>query len=634
MCVDNEPKYEIQNASIHVVPGKTFFVQVAVVNYKREIVPSVISVDVESDSFVSNSSSIIGKFQITQHHCTSLKYTLFSYNPVEKITLSVVDYSAARALNIIAYLLPCPVGFTILQETSPRCDCIPQLHRLGITCQVDNEIFQFSSNVWIGTSGYISDKENSSLANDSVLYSSSCPFGYCIEGFKNISLDDLDAQCSSNRCGAICGQCLPGLTISLGRANNCIECSNAYTALLVFVFGAAGLGLIAFLRLFNITISQGSPNPFMFYANVIHVNDTFFFKDRRADPLTVFVSWMNLDFGIESCFYDGMDALQKAFFQFIFPLYLLIMIWIIIHVSRRSARLVRLMGGNSVSIISTLLHLSFFKLFRASVAILLYTKLHNENGEYFSVWRYDGNILYNNWSYVLLMLLSSGVLIFFIIPYLLIIIGTPIITTRGYRICCIRLWRLMPVFDAYLAPYKYKFTARSWNGITTALYSILLITSTEVDTAINLILIAISSLVLVALNGLIGGIYRNWAFSVLEAAVHLNLTCLALVSLFALLKGYAVNAIVSASIGLTLFAFCMIISYHCTIKILKGRLSKRFRFKSSNTERPIEQLETDQLSTSYTVVDLPTLAGPYSYNYYYEEVLSPAAKPCSPTCSR
>ena len=183
----------------------------------------------------------------------------------------------------------------------------------------------------------------------------------------------------------------------------------------------------------------------------------------------------------------------------------------------------------------------------------------------------------------------------------------------------------MPIFDAYLAPYKYKFTARSWNGITTVLYSILLITSTEVDTAINLLLIAISSLLLVALNGLFGGIYRNWAFSVLEAAVHLNLTCLALLWLFAILKGYTVNAIVSTSIGLSLFAFCVIIFCHCTIKIITGRNWSQFKSsKMSIIELPVEQDETE---VTVSVVDLPTLEGPYTYNYYYDEKPLPEPKP-------
>jgi hypothetical protein len=627
ICKNNKLKCDMQNISIAVAPGSIFGLQIATVNYKREIIPSVVSVKVENEDFLSNSSSITGEFQTTQYHCTNLNYTLFSYNPVEMVTMSIVDYSAAHPLNFLIILLPCPLGFTILQQTSPRCDCIPQLHQLGITCHIDDEIFQIiDSDVWIGTSDTSDKNSTIRISNDSIrlIYSSSCPFGYCIEGFKRISLDDPDTQCSSNRSGTLCGQCLPGLSISLGRAN-CIECSNAYTALLVFLFGAAGLSLIAFLRLFNMTISQGSPNPFMFYANVIHANDTFFFKNRHADPLTVFVSWMNLDFGIESCFYNGMDALQKAFLQFVFPSYLLILIGIIIIVSRHSTRLTRLMGNNGVSIISTLLHISFFKLFRATIAIFLYTNLRYDTGEYFSVWRYDGNKYYHS-SYILLMLLSIGLLIFFIIPYILIIVCTPIITRRGYKICYVRFWRLMPIFDAYLAPYKYKLIARSWNGLTTVLYSILLITSTEADAAINLVLIAISSILLIVLNGLFGGIYRKWAFSILEAAIHLNLTCLALLSLLAILKGYSIDAIVSTSLGLSLFAFCGIIIYHGTITITTGKRWARFKTKKI-IKQSNEQYDATPSNSTQSVVGLPTLNGPYTYNYYFEETASPEVKP-------
>ena len=62
VCINNKPKCAVQEISINVVPGRTFDVQVATVNYKGEIVPSVVSVNIENESFVSNSSSIIGKF--------------------------------------------------------------------------------------------------------------------------------------------------------------------------------------------------------------------------------------------------------------------------------------------------------------------------------------------------------------------------------------------------------------------------------------------------------------------------------------------------------------------------------------------------------------------------------------------
>ena len=41
--------------------------------------------------------------------------------------------------------------------------------------------------------------------------------------------------------------------------------------------------------------------------------------------LTTFISWMNLDRGIPTCFFEGMDEYSKAWLQFVFLLY----IWII-----------------------------------------------------------------------------------------------------------------------------------------------------------------------------------------------------------------------------------------------------------------------------------------------------------------
>ena len=110
----------------------------------------------------------------------------------------------------------------------------------------------------------------------------------------------------------------------------------------------------------------------------------------------------------------------------------------------------------------------------------------------------------------------------------------------------------------------------------------------------------------------------------IEAAVHLNLTCLALLSLFAILKGYTINDIVSTSIGLSLFCFlCIIIIYHCVIK-MRGK--KWFRFKSKRMLSD-EPLETDPSSITHSVVELPTSGGPYTYNYYFEETAPPEPKP-------
>jgi len=42
--------------------------------------------------------------------------------------------------------------------------------------------------------------------------------------------------------------------------------------------------------------------------DIIAVNSAIFFPPKETSILTVFIAWLNLDLGIETCFFDGMDA--------------------------------------------------------------------------------------------------------------------------------------------------------------------------------------------------------------------------------------------------------------------------------------------------------------------------------------
>ena len=52
------------------------------------------------------------------------------------------------------------------------------------------------------------------------------------------------------------------------------------------------------------------------------VNCTIFLQVDSTDALSLFLTWLNLDFGIETCFFDGMDAYTKIWLQFVFPAYI------------------------------------------------------------------------------------------------------------------------------------------------------------------------------------------------------------------------------------------------------------------------------------------------------------------------
>ena len=61
----------------------------------------------------------------------------------------------------------------------------------------------------------------------------------------------------------------------------------------------------------------------IFYANIVSINDSVFLvNDNVFKPLRVFISFTNLDLGIETCFYNGMDSYAKMWLQLFFPSYL------------------------------------------------------------------------------------------------------------------------------------------------------------------------------------------------------------------------------------------------------------------------------------------------------------------------
>ncbi len=119
--------------------------------------------------------------------------------------------------------------------------------------------------------------------------------------------------------GVLCGECVAGLSLVLATSN-CKECSNLYLLLLI-PFALAGILLVALILVLNITIATGNIHGIIFYANIVAANRAIFFPSLN-NFLTIFVSWVNLDLGIDTCFYDGMNSQAKVLLQLTFPTYL------------------------------------------------------------------------------------------------------------------------------------------------------------------------------------------------------------------------------------------------------------------------------------------------------------------------
>ena len=141
---------------------------------------------------------------------------------------------------------------------------------------------------------------------------------YCLPYPSYVNLSYPNLQCQFNRTGMLCSECEHSHSMVFG-SSRCMECYNVYILITVIVI-VAGIILVVLLYLLNLTVPTGTINGIIFYANIVSINDSIFLvNDNLLRPLKVFISIVNLDLGIEICFYNGMDSYAKMWLQLFFP---------------------------------------------------------------------------------------------------------------------------------------------------------------------------------------------------------------------------------------------------------------------------------------------------------------------------
>ena len=120
----------------------------------------------------------------------------------------------------------------------------------------------------------------------------------------------------------------------------------------IIFFGVAGIALVAIFLVLHMTAAAGTINGLILYANIVSVHRSVFLPSSLPPAETrlgIFIAWLNFDLGIPVCFYDGLDSYVYSWLQYIFPLYLWVLIGVIILSSKLSVR-VRKFGSNPVAV--------------------------------------------------------------------------------------------------------------------------------------------------------------------------------------------------------------------------------------------------------------------------------------------
>ena len=216
---------------------------------------------------------------------------------------------------------------------------------------------------------------------------------YCLPHSFNINLLHPDQQCQFERTEILCSQCQQNLSMVFG-SSRCMKCTNLYI-LIVIIIIVAGIALVVFLYLLNLTVTKGTINRIILYANIISINDSIFLTNNNVfAPLKVFISFTNLDLGIETCFYDGMESYTKMWLQLLFPFYLIIIAVFIILSSHYSFRIFRLTYSRSLPVLATLFLLSYTGVLRTVLTVLFSysTITHLPSGHQQIVWSIDASV--------------------------------------------------------------------------------------------------------------------------------------------------------------------------------------------------------------------------------------------------
>ena len=589
-----ERNCSVFTSRIHqIYSGSEVSVNVVVVGQRTGTVPGVVMAKLEPVPGVQHSLGHLQDSQlkvVNSAACTSLTYTVYSNISAgsngtyrtEVINLSVQNSDARNdkekdyTIYFRLHVLPCPPGFRLENDSQPVCKCLPELAGLKhIDCNISNTSIRrlIGSRWWIG---YIPNEHR-------VVYIHNCPFDYCMMNHQvDLNATELasqNVQCAHNRSGTLCGGCQTNLSNVLG-SSHCKDCSDSgFGRVLGIILLLAMLGavLVLLIGMLNLSVTEGTLNAIVFYMNVVRVNTSFFDfnHDNRMDTtaLKTFVAWINLDLGIELCFYNGMGAVGKTGLQFVFPLYLWCLSGLIIYCGRKSSTVIRLFGTNTVKVLATIILLSYAKLIRTVIDVWNVTVIESSHRDYEAVWAVDGNIRYFHHNGHTTLFIIAVVVTAVTLPYTLALLFIQCLRKKSDMKVLFWVNRLKPFFDAYTGPYKDRY--HFWTG-----FLLIIRLSLFIGIAANgnkgpiLTLTYITGTASLLLLIMQPGIYKNWALNILDSFVYFNLISFTALTVYDFHFIYNNDLPSLFCVGSMFLLFCGVVVYH----MLK-RLSETQRWR-------------------------------------------------------
>ena len=428
---------------------------------------------------------------LLESQCTTVNFTVFKRNSNSKcVNDAIFVVSSPEDMSLLKVklkLLDCPMGFELNTDVGSTCQCSPVIKKLGMVgdyqpiCQIvsKNSYTEFplatisrppDTSAWAGLMNITNGTNQTTVFGVAYNCHEFCNLNQDYTVFLINGSDVLIADpneifsnnlplCPPTKTGPLCSTCTTVNSIKYSTvfgSSECRQCSNWWLLTLV-LYAVVGPLLIYLLFALKLTLTTGTPNGILFYAQAVGVLDVRIMSSYSVLFFTykathVFLSMLNLNLGFPLCFYNGMTELWKAGLSLLFPLYLLSILIFLIILSRFSMRLSNRIADSSVQVLVTVVHLSFTSMFTGISTIVtpLYIYVNDTSKPLLKVWYRDGTVEYGKGSHLILMILTLVLIGSVLLSYLTILLaGRPLMRVNKLR------EYIRPVYEAIHAPYKH-----------------------------------------------------------------------------------------------------------------------------------------------------------------------------------
>ena len=524
-------------------PGQTVLLSFTL--DKNFVSAAQIEIRDDNSDFICQSNNLI-QVQLESGECIAIHYKvqhnrewcelILTAQPLPVKTFASIHTWTERYTIV---LQPCPKGFILHPQGYCQCDPILSSHIPSLTtCDIDHQTIPRPANSWI----------SAHTINNSHSYHVSlhCPFDYCLPHSSKLNLSTPDSQCQFNRSDVLCGQCQHCLSTVFG-SSQCKHCPSVYL-LIIIPIGIAGVVLVLLLFVLNLTVANGNINPFLFYVNIISINISILFQ-RDKSGIHAIVALTNLDLGIETCFYNGMDDYTKMWLQLVFPIYLIFIATLLIITSRYSTTIQRLTAHRALPVLATLFLLSYTKvLLTVSNVMFSYTSITDLPSNHTTlVWSVDTSVPLFGVKFTILFIVCL-ILFLTLVPFNIILLFTR--TLSYFKV----VTYFKPLLDAYQGPYKVKFYY--WTGLQLLIRAVFF-GLTALDRNVNLTVSILLIGVLIWLQEKMAP-FKSKLNNYMEVLCLFNLLVIFVISLYATSN----DVVISIFVSLAMIQLLWVILWH------------------------------------------------------------------------